>query len=113
MDSVMMDVKTSLLRCSECSIEFWVCEDFERRRRADHATFYCPNGHSQYFPQKSDVDKLRDLLREERVRCMAAEEQRDTAKRKLERVKSGQCPYCERRFRSLSKHIASRHKPAK
>ena len=37
------------ITCSVCGIQHILTAELERERRSDGATFYCPNGHAQYF----------------------------------------------------------------
>lgn len=53
--------QTEGLACSDCGIYFSIPKQYEVKRREDHKTFYCPNGHGQYFPQKSDSDRVKEL----------------------------------------------------
>ena len=39
-----------------CGVAFALTQEFAERRDEDHASFYCPNGHSQYYPQKTDLE---------------------------------------------------------
>jgi hypothetical protein len=43
-----------------CGVHFAVPKQFQDKRRKDHKTFYCPNGHPQYYPHKSDLEILKD-----------------------------------------------------
>ena len=48
--------------CITCGTIWAMPSEYIDRRRDDHKTFYCPNGHSAYFPQKSDKEKLQEQL---------------------------------------------------
>lgn len=108
------------LECSSCGIIFALPVFFEKKRRDDHATFYCPNGHTQYFPHESDAEKNARLLREEqerhkrtlaRVNIAEAKAAEETAKnvRLQKRVKAGVCPCCKRTFKQLAAHMHTKH----
>ena len=47
--------------CAECHMFFAVSQDFQDRRIKDHKGFFCPNGHSLYYPKikkkKDDTPK--------------------------------------------------------
>lgn len=99
--------------CSECGIVYFVPDNYQSKRRKDHKTFYCPNGHNQYYPQESEAEKykrkaevLADQVRMER-------EQREKAERKLRRVQKGTCPQCNRHFVNVERHMKSKHKGLK
>lgn len=53
-----------MLTCSECHVSLNLSEEQEQRLRESHRSFYCINGHVQYFPEKTDTDKLRDRVAE-------------------------------------------------
>lgn len=36
---------------------FWLDDDLERQLRRNHKTYYCPAGHPQYFPGKTDEEE--------------------------------------------------------
>lgn len=41
---------TQATDCCTCGIVFGVPGDWIAQKRADHQTFYCPNGHSLHYP---------------------------------------------------------------
>lgn len=103
--------------CCACSMLFAVPKDFNRRRREDSKSFYCPAGHAQHYkPGGSEADRLkRDLERERQVR-EAAESRAGKAEQNLaqvarahrkmrERVMNGVCPCCNRSFGNLRDHM--------
>ena len=49
--------------CASCGIQYAIPERRQRELRENHETFYCPNGHTQWYPQKSEAEKLRDELK--------------------------------------------------
>lgn len=73
--------------CCACGMLFAMPAVFERARRRDHALFYCPAGHSQFYDAETEETKLRrerdrlkqalaerdDTITEERRRRVAAE----------------------------------------
>jgi len=88
---------------------FGITPDFERRRRQDHARFYCPHGHANWYEYETDLEKeqrksamLADQVRMER-------EERQKAERKLKRVEKGTCPKCNRHFVNVERHMKSKH----
>jgi hypothetical protein len=68
-------------RCGSCGIVFAFEEEFDTTRRRDHASWYCPNGHSFSYTGPSDVEKLRSELEEERQRRKAARDLLDHEQR--------------------------------
>ena len=107
--AIKFEVEFADCCCSSCGITYYVPENWQRKRRQDHANFFCPNGHSQYYPQETDAEKykrksetLADQVRMER-------EQREKVERQLARVQKGVCPKCNRSFKALERHMKSKH----
>lgn len=83
--------------CAQCGVRFDMTNQLEASRREDHNPFYCPNGHSQYFPGKTAQEKKIDELEKQlqknrdftsgRFRELIAD--RDEAQRAARR-----CPLC-------------------
>lgn len=115
------------LTCGECGVVFAVLQNYVRGLRRSHATWYCPNGHSRWFPEKSDVEVLKEQLAEKdrfienaKKRREWAEEDAKRARRSASaykgklthvksRVASGTCPCCKKSFKVLAKHMAAKH----
>ena len=57
-----------LSTCPECGIQFAIGQEFARHLRQTHRNFYCPNGHSLYFPAETKEEKLQKLLAQEEER---------------------------------------------
>lgn len=109
--------------CCSCHMTFAVPTDFDAQRRSDKKTFYCPNGHSQSYRGESDSDlaqRLAGQLDIQRTRLRDAERQLDYARRsqknvstRLKKVKArighGVCPCCNRSFKALADHMATKH----
>ena len=108
--------------CTECGIGVYGPSDCKVFRCRDHKSFYCLNGHSQYFPGKSDIEreqqkrKLAERERDNARRFLKTEEDSHRATRgHLTRVKKriakGVCPCCKRSFSEsrLQRHIESKH----
>lgn len=132
MATLTRTVTLSSLHCSVCSVVFAMDQEFIRQRRADRKTFYCPNGHSQWYPGKT-AEKERDEARAQleaatrttkflREEVSNAREQRDRAKRSAaaykgavtkarKRAGAGLCPVkdCRRRFANVAEHMLTKH----
>ena len=98
-----------------------------QRYRDNHQTFYCYNGHTQYFPHESDEEKLKKSLANAKKRLEWAEQgaklarqREDKAKRQTaaykgivtktkKRVKHGVCPCCNRTFANMARHMKTKH----
>lgn len=125
MAEAVVTVAYEILTCSraECGITYGITKAFERFRRADHKSFYCPNGHSQYFPGESDAERLRRVLNEKELELTRVSNELQTqntkrrsaevklakANRSLTRVKHGVCPCCTRTFAQLAAHMKRKH----
>lgn len=48
--------------CCDCGVPFGLTEEHQRRLRRTHEWFYCPNGHRQYYPGKTDNEKKIERL---------------------------------------------------
>lgn len=113
-------VEFQVIQCAACNMAWGLSTDFIARRRNDHKTFYCPNGHSNVYNGKSEAEKLREQLArtdanlaQERARAADARRERDQiakAHRKMrQRVMNGVCPCCNRSFDNLRRHMATEH----
>lgn len=116
--------------CCVCGVPIILENQFYRGKKEKHDNFYCPNGHAQHFPQKTEIEKLREELAQKdkylqnaqkrtewaEQAARQAREQKDKAERsraaykgQLTRVKNGVCPCCRRNFANLRKHMATKH----
>lgn len=55
-----MKVNLLELCCEKCQVTFWLSEKHVKRLRECHTTFYCPNGHASFYPQKSNAEKAKE-----------------------------------------------------
>jgi hypothetical protein len=119
----------TVLSCSNCSLPFGISKHFETQRRRDHESFYCPRGHSQYFPGKSDVELAEERAaaaerqtKFARARATAAQDQAEAHRRTSialkghltrarNKIANGVCPVagCKRHFDNVQNHIARMH----
>lgn len=112
------------LTCYLCGVLFGLEDGYDDRRRNDHKSFYCPNGHSQAYNGKSQVEQERDaaraLAQREAQRRQWAEQEAVEARRSAaahkgwatrirNRIANGVCPCCNRSFENVRRHIASQH----
>ena len=110
--------------CPSCGVIFGFPVEMENRRREDHRSFYCPNGHSLSFSgptqaekeakeQRKRADRLLAQLGAERDQAEAARREAAEAKasevRLRWRVGNGVCPCCQRTFPALAAHVATKH----
>lgn len=64
-------VKTGLVvkSCITCGVRFAVPSAFIEKRREDHKTFYCPNGHTMYYPHENKEEILSRELEKAEYCC--------------------------------------------
>jgi hypothetical protein len=110
--------------CPICGITYAVPESMlDAGRRKPDLWWYCPNGHHLHFPGKSESEKLEDE-KNRRARLQAQLDQRDAQLRAqrgattrarnqrdkvINRAVRGVCPCCNRSFKQLRRHMASKH----
>ena len=109
------------VRCAACSMDFGIPEWLNHAKRSDQTSFYCPAGHSQYFPKgKTSEDLVRERLARTEMKVanladdLRAERSSHAAtKGKLtktkNRIANGVCPCCNRTFVQLARHMKSQH----
>ncbi len=115
-------------QCCECGINFGIPEDFKNILLDNGKTFYCPNGHSQYFTNKKSLEdrlKIKERqLKEEREFSSRLYDEKEDFKKKaaaqkgqktkiLNRIKNGVCPHCNRSFENLHNHMKTKHSDIK
>ena len=77
------EVELITVECCNCHMLFAVTKGFNDERRKDHEYFYCPAGHAQHYPGKSNEQKLRERLEEEQRCCISAREEANAIERRL------------------------------
>lgn len=118
--SLAYSVNIESEQCITCGVIFGIPAGLVLERKRDHKSFYCPNGHSQYYPGESDVERAERLLKEEQARhqrTIARENEERVARQKVERklkrtvtrINAGVCPECNRTFQNLARHMCSKH----
>lgn len=118
------EVEAVWVTCSNCHIPFAITTDHQSRLRAERETFYCPSGHSQWYPGKTDAEKVREEMQAkldeanqavawQQSQRITAEKAARAAKKKLKaqttRINAGVCPYCHRTFKQLAAHMKCKH----
>ena len=116
------------IHCGQCGIKFLVPDYWHKTKTQDSTTWFCPNGHKQYYPQgETEEDKLRrelqraqqrlaekdDAVRRQRELREAAERSAAAYRGQVTKIKKragkGVCPCCNRHFTNLQRHMASQH----
>lgn len=107
--------------CITCGIVFAIPAHYKEELRKSHKAFYCPNGHSMYFPAETEEEILRRQLREEKRQRKEYQEENIKLTQRLDgaldkmgkmkkRADAGVCPYCRRHFANMERHIHSKHR---
>jgi hypothetical protein len=50
------------VNCANCGIQFCMPSPLATTRREDHGSFYCPNGHSNFWPGKTEQEEKLERL---------------------------------------------------
>lgn len=118
--------KIETITCSSCGIVYGLPYWFQKCRRDDKQTFYCPNGHPQAYIE-SETDRLRKQLEQEKrsaewwknhaaskdSQLKGVNIQLGKMKAKLKRtetrVSNGVCPCCNRSFQNVMRHMKTKH----
>ena len=122
------EVTLKPIKCCDCGVLFAMPDYLLKQRRADSATFWCPNGHPQAF---TETEATRQRRRAEELECQLEgtraamgswRDQAEASERSLRavrghltraknRARAGVCPVdeCSRHFENLQRHIATKH----
>lgn len=113
--------------CANCAVSFGMPTPLYQSRKKDHASFYCPSGHSNYFPAETEEERLKkELSRAQaatadwRARAAQVEAEVDAEKNRhaatkgqltktRARIQNGVCPDCNRTFVNLGRHMHTKH----
>lgn len=57
-----MNVDFVIKECPTCHVLHAITKKHDNRLRNSHDTNYCPNGHTWYYPQKTDAELLQVKL---------------------------------------------------
>lgn len=119
------------IQCYSCGVTFGLEQSYQQTKRNNHSSFYCPNGHAQHYPGKTEQEKEIERLKQEvrnvtvsrdyhRDRAEEKQREAETAKRSAaasrgvvtrikKRITKGVCPCCRRYFRDLHQHMQGQH----
>lgn len=112
--------------CAECGIVFAVPDAWDRTKRREGGSFFCPNGHKLTYGEGENAKLKRQLKaaesrRESLSTCLTAErDQHDATRRSLaarkgqitrmkNKLMGGTCTECELVFPNLGEHYAEQH----
>lgn len=119
-NDILHSTAIRVVDCAECAVTFGLSDEFINRRREDHRSFYCPNGHSLSYRAANEAEQLRNQLqwaREQRdaARALAQRESnrarayKGQATKVKRRISKGVCPCCNRQFQNLADHMENKH----
>lgn len=115
-----MNITTTLIEvpCT-CGVWFAIPQRMIDARREDGGTFYCPNGHKLSYgetaldKERKGAGRLAAQLDQEQAARRATERslaaQKGATTRLKRRAVAGVCPCCNRTFKQLARHMASKH----
>jgi hypothetical protein len=114
--SIQVHTEFTAETCCECGTLFAMTEQFQKNRRNNGGSFYCPNGHGMSYA-KPRVELLEEELENKRKELTAekCEVLRERAlkeelyKNHKRLVKKGVCPCCRRSFINLKRHMNTKH----
>lgn len=59
-----MEIETKQISCNSCGVLLWIAKTHNEELCRSHETFYCPNGHTMYYPGETCEAKLERAKRE-------------------------------------------------
>ena len=77
--TVYYTTELTVLACGDCGVPFGMSDDFVAERQKSHATFYCPNGHSRYYPAENEAERYKRLYKDAADRSARLVAERDQA----------------------------------
>jgi hypothetical protein len=107
--------------CAHCSVEFAIPPGLEAVLHVNEETFYCPFGHSQYFPKGATAEQIAKARAEIAERNLANREEdlrserashaatKGHLTRARQREAAGVCPMCHRSFAQVRRHMDRMH----
>ncbi len=106
--------------CCECGTNFAMTQDLQSKFLRSRKSFFCPNGHSQHYIEKTVEQKLKDQLVKKTRRINSLNSNVNNLKKQKNkvvkqynhvrnRIKNGVCPCCNRTFTNLLNHMETQH----
>lgn len=119
-------VTLEAITCANCGVVFGIEEGHVKRLRSNGATFYCPNGHSNWYGESAATKLAKQLAEAEKKANLyqgyyqAEQSDHEYTRNRLngtkgaltklkKRVSEGTCPCCQKSFKVLAKHMAEKH----
>lgn len=125
--TIALNVDLVAVDCGECGGTYAINERYNRQKQENGGTWNCPYCKVSWGYVKSEVTKLKEKLEAEYQRRMREQQKHDQTKAALKdtenqrraekaaktriknRVASGICPCCNRTFKDLAAHMATKH----
>ena len=125
--SLIFTETMEVIHCANCAIMFGVPTRFDKDRRNDHQSFYCPMGHINIYKGETEAEKMRrerdiyiqrvaqrdDEIKRQKSLREVAERQTAAARGQVTKIKkrvgAGMCPHCRRTFSQLTNHVRMMH----
>ena len=113
-------VTLEMQTCITCGVEFGVPGLLDDELQKNHRSFYCPNGHQQYYLGETEEERLRKKVRflkdDIEIRIKENTELFKNLNGALgkitslkKRAKAGLCSQCRRHFANLQRHMDTKH----
>ena len=119
-------VNLRVMDCWDCGLVYALTADFAKQRQQDGEGWLCPNGHNTHYTT-TDLDRARAARERAESELTYAREQRDRARadadharhvaaghkayatRIRNRIANGVCPWCNRSFENVRRHVVTVH----
>lgn len=109
--------------CGRCGGIFALSRHFLEHARDNKGSYHCPYCKTPWSWNESEAERLKKALdaknvelqrvqqqaANDRTARIAAEERAAKDQRKVKRTEAGVCPHCNRQFRALCRHMATKH----
>lgn len=106
--------------CYKCGVLFGMPDELDNKFRQTHEMFCCPFGHQQHYLGETREEALKRQLQQSEARCSHTEDQLESTQNSLRstrgvvtriknRVKRGVCPFCNRHFENVERHMKAKH----
>jgi len=104
--ATMVELGIETYACAHCKMQMFLTAEFVRQMRETHEGFYCPMGHNNFFPGKSEKEKLAEQLDQSRRELERERNMISSLRDEVQREKYSKAAY-HAHFTRLKKKIAS------
>ena len=60
--AMTFDQQLTEVTCANCKMTFYLTPEFVSKMQDTHQLFYCPMGHSNFYPQKTEKELLKEKI---------------------------------------------------